>query len=234
MKIVFTDLNKVHGGEAVMIQEALDFQSRLLQDIAGDPRNDHHIFYAEHTPVYTVVKNKTGLLFRSAERPVDVRIPLVEVERAGSITFHGPGQLVYYLVLNMNTLRIRSGTLSQCIDEIVIEALDECNISAHPKPEHLPTEASGVWITENGGKQKKIASRGIVIKKRGETHITQFGFSVNVSVDLQPFDFIYPCGLDIEMTSMKEVLDRAPSLKKVARRINAIIQTKFEQKEKAS
>ena len=141
---------------------------------------------------------------------------------------------MYYLVLNMDMFPIKSGVMGQCIDEIVIEALDQFNISAHHKPEHLPANASGVWITEDDGKQKKIASRGIDIKKYGKTSISRFGFALNVSTDLSYFDFIYPCGLDIEMTSMKEVLGKAPPLQKVARCINAIIRTKFEQKEKAS
>lgn len=222
-----------HDHKLTPVTDALREQEWLLKNKTAEinPDPDSHIFFTEHLPVYTFVPYayKCTRIFRESITAETLPAPLVPIKRPGSITFHGPGQLVYYLILNLDSLCVGITTLSQSIDAVIIETLRQFGINAHQKPIHLPEAGSGVWVTMRDGTQKKIASRGM--DKRGKNPaITQFGFALNVSTDLSYFNYIYPCGLDIEMTSMKEILGGTVlPLQEVAKSINAIISTRFEQ-----
>lgn len=232
VEFVFTDLNRELRKRLVPLQDALYFQDRLLRDFVKNGRADaHHIFCAEHAPVYTYVENKRGALVRPpADGAIEpLRAPLVEVNRAGGITFHGPGQIVFYLVLALDTFVLRK-SIAEYVDEVVQKTLAEFGIRAHQKPPHLPEEAGGTWLTYCGV-SKKIASRGITIKHLPRIgYVTTFGFGLNVNTDLTFFDDIYPCGLDIQMTSMREQLGYKTPLREVAKSVSGVIEETFSEK----
>jgi len=189
------------------------------------------ILFAEHESVYTHVlrKSKRHELFRDKKRgEASLPADLLDVGRsAGSITYHGPGQLTCYLIINLTSTEIAWFQLGSCIDQILIDLLSQYDIEAYPRPEHLPKAVSGVWVTTGGGVWKKIASRGIDVR----CGITRFGFALNVSTDLSYFDYIYPCGCDIGMTSMKEILgEDVPSVSGVAKALMPLLEEKFQKK----
>lgn len=179
----------------VDIAEALTLQEELfLQKKQGDPMN--YILCAEHNPVFTYNRSD-NITLRVSQKEFDaLDIPLMQVSRGGSITYHGPGQLVCYLILNVQRLKISPKAIGQLIDGVVSQYLGTLSIATVPGP---PLKgAEGVWVDD-----RKIASRGVKFS-RG---ISTFGCAFNITTDLAPFDTIYPCGLDIQLTSLEKELE---------------------------
>ena len=177
---------------------------------------EHFILFAEHEPVYTFVQGKmpNSRLFRNGGGPSSLRAPLVPLRRPGSITYHGPGQLVCYFIFDLKTAQIGVFDFNDAIEMSVIEMLASFNIQGTPKPAHLPQEASGVWVKRSDGIARKIASRGLHYSP--EHGSTRFGCGINLSTDLSWFDPIFPCGLDIQMTSVEKEASVVPSVRSAA------------------
>ncbi|HCK03990.1 MAG: lipoyl(octanoyl) transferase LipB [Methylophilales bacterium] len=159
---------------------------QMMKDyIAHNPSQDE-IWITEHPAIFT-----TGLNKKDIKIP-DSDIPHVFVDRGGKITYHGPGQVIVYLLINLlkNQLTIRQ--LVSIIEKSIIELLIKNNIKGHSKK-----EAPGVYVLE-----KKIASIGLRIKN----NFTYHGLSLNVAMDLSPFLLISPCGIDnLEMTQVSDL-----------------------------
>lgn len=170
----------------VPYNDALEWQRGLAQDrIAG--RLDHDILLLlEHPPVVTLGRNaQAAHLLRPAG--VDV----VEVERGGDVTFHGPGQLVGYPILDLSGYKQDLHWYLRTLEQALIDALLILNIPAERNPGY-----TGVWT---GG--KKIASIGVHVKQ----WVTWHGFALNVTTDLSHFDRIVPCGIPgVVMTSVEK------------------------------
>ena len=119
-------------------------------------------------------------------------IPVVQTERGGQVTYHGPGQLVLYPMLDTQRLKIGVRDLVSLIEDAMIETLSELGIKANADP-----DAPGVYV--NG---KKIASLGLRIRKGFSFH----GLAINVNMDMQPFSRINPCGYQgLEMTQVIDI-----------------------------
>ena len=139
------------------------------------PQDRDTLWLTEHPPVFT-----QGLNGR-AEHVLDAGdIPLLQVDRGGQVTYHGPGQLVIYCLLDLERLGIGVKTLVARIEQSVIQLLEEFGIEAHVR-----AGAPGVYVGE-----AKIAALGLRIRKGCCYH----GLSLNVDMDLQPFSRINPCG----------------------------------------
>ena len=152
-----------------------------------DTDTSDEIWLTEHPPVYTLGLNRRGVSL-----PLRSDIPLVETDRGGKITYHGPGQVVVYLLLDLNRLNLAVKPLVQCIENIVVEALRIYQVEAE-----LIEDAPGVYV----GK-RKIASLGLRVKKGYSYH----GFSLNVDMDLSPFSSIDPCGFKgLEVTQLRNL-----------------------------
>lgn len=164
--------------------EALEWQRRLADDrIAG--RLDHDVLLLlEHPPVVTLGRTAdTSHLLRS--RGIDV----FEVERGGDVTFHGPGQLVGYPILDLTTYKQDLHWYLRTLEQALIDALAILDI---PAQRNAPF--TGVWT-----QGRKIASIGVHVKH----WVTWHGFALNVTTDLTQFDRIVPCGIQgVEMTSV--------------------------------
>jgi lipoyl(octanoyl) transferase len=165
--------------------EALEWQRGLAEDrIAGRLSHDV-LLLLEHPPVVTLGRNS-----HAAHLLEPAGIEVFEVERGGDVTFHGPGQLVGYPILDLRAYQQDLHWYLRTLEQALIEALDVLAIPAERNP-----GLTGVWT-----RGRKIASIGIHVKQ----WVTWHGFALNVTTDLAHFDRIVPCGIQgVEMTSVE-------------------------------
>ena len=178
-------LEVVHAGR-VPYAAALEWQRRLAQArIEGQQRHDV-LLLLEHPPVVTLGRNSRQAHLLRAES-----IDVFEVERGGDITYHGPGQLVGYPILDLTQHRRDLHWYLRTLEQALIEALAELGIPAQRNPGY-----TGVWTLEG----RKIASIGIHVKQ----WVTWHGFALNITTDLAHFERIVPCGIPgVVMTSVE-------------------------------
>lgn len=147
----------------------------------------------EHDPVFTRGRSAGPLEYRAALEEVDrAAIPVVDVERGGAITYHGPGQLVAYPIVDLRNHGRDVKRYVATLEDAAIATLNGFGIRADRRPGY-----PGVWV-EAG----KIASIGIYVRE----WVTRHGLALNVSVDPTHFGMIDPCGLPVRAVSMSEVL----------------------------
>jgi len=180
-----SELEIIQAG-TVPYEDALTWQRQLADDrIAGRLSHDV-LLLLEHPPVVTLGRNSHAAHLL---RPHGIEV--FEVERGGDVTFHGPGQLVGYPILDLRAYKQDLHWYLRTLEQALIEALDLLAIPAERNP-----GLTGVW-TRGGG--RKIASIGIHVKQ----WVTWHGFALNVTTDLADFDRIVPCGIQgVEMTSV--------------------------------
>ena len=191
------DLLVCHLG-AVEYRAATDLQEQLRERRRRNAIGDV-LLLLEHPPVYT-----RGRRTQDAELPMGEAwyatqgIDVVDTPRGGRVTYHGPGQLVGYAIMRADDVveHVRS------MERAIVTALGEQGIDAHARIDDGP-DFTGVWVGE-----RKIASIGVHLSKG----VTAHGFAVNVDNDLQPFEWIVPCGLHAQMTSVCRELGEAPNL----------------------
>jgi lipoyl(octanoyl) transferase len=185
---VFTDLGLLE------YKRALDLQASTLQSKIKKPLTKDRIFFVEHLPVYTLGKRggKENLSVSESFLKSE-NIEIVQTDRGGNITYHGPGQAVLYPIVDLEKNRIGVKDFVYGLEEIMrLTALD-FQIQAHRSSKN-----HGVWVGD-----AKIGSVGISIKRGISFH----GLAMNVNLDLIPFSWINPCGLtNVAMTSIKKEL----------------------------
>jgi lipoate-protein ligase B len=192
---------------------AWELQRRLLGARAADHLLDTLILL-EHPPVFTIGRTGRDAHWGGDERLLhDAGYRVYRIERGGSITFHGPGQLVGYPILKLRDFCSGPKAYMRRLEEVVIRTLAAWDLPGR-RIERLP----GVWVDE-----AKIAAMGVRIT-RG---VTMHGFALNVSVDLAPFARIVPCGIEgCRVTSMEALLgravDRAAVRERLAREFAAV------------
>jgi lipoyl(octanoyl) transferase len=173
----------------VEYREALTLQLRLREAREAGTIPDV-LLLLEHPPVYTKGRRSDPRELGMGEQwYLGQGIDVVEVDRGGRVTYHGPGQLVGYPIMQVGDVVAHLRTLERAI----VAALAEEGIEACGRTDE-GADYTGVWVGE-----RKIASLGVHVRKGITTH----GFAVNVDDDLQPFEWIVPCGLqDVRMTSI--------------------------------
>ena len=177
---------------------ALELQRSIHSDVADSLRNNTLILL-EHPPVFTA-----GRRTLESEKPIDGS-PVIDVDRGGKITFHGPRQLVGYPIVRLKNPNDVVGFVRE-IEMALINVCKEFGINAERY-----CERSGVWIRDTNG-DRKIAAIGIRVA-RG---VTMHGFALNVDPDLSYFNRIVPCGIaDAEVTSMARELGRSIEIAEV-------------------
>lgn len=140
-------------------------------------RTEDQIWLLEHPPVYTLgLSGKTEHLLNTAD------IPVIKTDRGGQVTYHGSGQLIAYLLIDLKRRPYAIKKLVSLMESAVIEYLDDCGIESERK-----SGAPGVYVGE-----KKIAALGVRVKKGCTYH----GLALNINMDLKPFDGINPCGYE--------------------------------------
>ena len=199
-RIAVWRLGMVEYGVAYQLQKKLH-QQRVEGEI-GDT-----LLLLEHPPTITVGKaGSTDNILVPHEALHQKGIALYFVDRGGDVTYHGPGQLVGYPILDLSS---RGGDLKRYVhnlEEVLIWTLEDFSIKAARDPQHV-----GVWIG-----QKKIASIGLSVRD----WVTMHGFSLNVCTRMEDFSLIHACGLrDRRSGSMQELLGFPPSMDQVSEKL---------------
>lgn len=172
-------------------------QMRLFTDTRTCDTPDE-IWLLQHPPVFT-----QGLAGREEHLLAPGSIPVVQVDRGGQVTYHGPGQWVVYLLLDLRRRHLGVRALVDVIEQSLVATLGSYAIDAAPDP-----KAPGVYVNA-----KKIASLGLRVRRGCSYH----GLSLNVDMDLEPFTRINPCGYaGLEVTSLRALLgDTCPNMQAV-------------------
>ena len=177
---------------------------------------DEVIMLVEHKPVYTLgrhaeranIINPDYLRLRGAQ--------VYEIERGGDVTFHGPGQLVAYVLIDLQRHQLGVKDFVNCLEEAVIRTIGEYVVVG----ERIEG-ATGVWIGKGTPRERKICAIGIKCSR----FITMHGLALNVDTDLEWFSAINPCGFtDKSVTSLKQELPEAPTWAQVAPRLSHHLQ----------
>ena len=172
-------------------QAALAIQRQFHSEVASGAR-PNTLLLLEHPPVFTA-----GRRTEPDERPLDGS-PVIDVDRGGKITFHGPGQIVGYPIIKLQNPHDVVGFV-RVIESALIDICAELGVIASRY-----CERSGVWIRDQRG-DRKLAAIGIRVAKG----VTMHGFAINVATDLSYFDRIVPCGIaDAGVTSLAKELHR--------------------------
>jgi lipoyl(octanoyl) transferase len=182
-----------------------------------DANTADELWITEHDPVFT-----QGLNGKPEHILQASNIPVVQIDRGGQITYHGPGQLVLYCLLNIQRLGFGVRTLVSIIEQSIVELLVRYDIDAFSR-----RDAPGVYVNltsveydeVQSGQIAKIAALGLRIRKGCCYH----GLSLNINMDLKPFSNINPCGFEgLAVTQMME-LNSSVSVEKVGRELAAIL-----------
>ncbi|MDC7826981.1 lipoyl(octanoyl) transferase LipB [Pseudomonas sp. BLCC-B13] len=141
-------------------------------------------------------------------------IPVIQVERGGQVTYHGPGQLVAYLMLDLRRKKLGVRELVTAMEQALVDVLAGYGIEAAPK-----ADAPGVYVAGD-----KIASLGLRVRNGCSFH----GLALNVDMDMAPFQRINPCGYaGLKMIQLKDLLETAPSLDEVAQRLEPALRERL-------
>lgn len=188
------DLGLIDYREAWKLQTDL-VDARIKNDVPSDI-----ILFLEHLPVFTLGRRGGDENLLVSESFLEKSgISVVHVERGGNITYHGPGQLVVYSIMDLQTARISVVEFVEALEEVMLKTVALWGIKAERNPANR-----GIWVGD-----KKMGSIGIALRKGVSFH----GLALNVNLDLLPFSWIQPCGLqDVQMTSMREELSREVSM----------------------
>ena len=179
-------------------QQTWDMQKKIQSQRINNEIDDT-VLLVEHEPVYTFGKNanENHLL---QNYPEDVKV--FHVERGGDITFHGPGQLVGYPIIDLHNYKMSISWYMRSLEAVIINTLNHYGIAAEHKK-----GLTGVWV-----KEEKIAALGVRISR----WVTMHGFALNVNTELHYYDGIIPCGIfEYGVTSMKKLLGTAIKMDEV-------------------
>ncbi len=192
--------------------EAWDLQRELARNRALGEIPDT-LLLLEHPPVYTTGRRGAGSNLLMTEGALGA--PLIETDRGGDITFHGPGQLIAYPIIDLRAARLSVVSYVRSLEETVMRTVREFGITSHTE-----CGLTGVWTGETDGKGDKIAAIGVRVGKPAGSSggwVTCHGLALNVDVDLTWFERIVPCGIaDRSVTSIAAETGVKPELAGVA------------------
>jgi len=199
----------------VEYQKARDLQGHLLSARKDKIIDSDIILILEHSPVFTLGRRGGLKNLRVSESFLKKsKIPVMHVERGGDITFHGPGQIVVYPIINLEKARLDVTDYVSNLEEVMIQTAKESGVQAQRNGLNR-----GIWV----GK-KKLGSIGIAVRRGISFH----GMALNVNLSLEPFNWINPCGLqDIKMTSIQQELSHPVSLPHVRQTVKQHFESIF-------
>lgn len=190
----------------------------------GSYPQEHQLLLVEHPPVYTLGKSGSMDHLLLSEDEMNSRgIQFFPINRGGDITFHGPGQIVGYPILDLDCFFTDVHRYVRSIEEIIIRTLAGYDIEAIRIPDY-----TGVWIADkNGNSFRKICAIGVHLSR----WVTLHGWAFNVNTPLEYFDYIVPCGIadkDKSVTSLARELGRPVDVEEVKNRIKTHFAEVFE------
>ena len=194
--------------DALSLQRDL-VEKRLLSEVSDT------ILIVEHPPVITMGRaaSESNLLLSREELGI-LGVEVVDIDRGGDVTYHGPGQLVVYPILDLTNYKQDLHWYLRTLEEVIIQTIAEFGVAGRRFPPH-----TGVWVGEG-----KIAAIGIKVRK----WVTSHGLALNVNPDMRHFNWIVPCGIrEYGVTSMEKVLTIAPAMGEVAEVMSAKFESVF-------
>jgi lipoyl(octanoyl) transferase len=196
IKVKYEDLGVID------YKEAWDYQEEKFDEIVEAKKKNletnNYLLFCEHPHVYTLGKSgEHNNLLISDEFLKKINATYYKINRGGDITYHGPGQIVGYPILNLEALNIGIKEYIHKLEEAIINTLEDYNLKA----ERLDG-ATGVWLdTDKPGQSRKICAIGV----RASKFVTMHGFAFNINTDLNYFNYINPCGFtDKGVTSLNK------------------------------
>jgi lipoyl(octanoyl) transferase len=218
--IRFSDLGLAEYGvvwekQELLMNEVIGQKTSVGMESAG------YLLFVEHLPVFTLGKSGEAhnLLLNSTEL-ADKKVSFYKTNRGGDITFHGPGQLVGYPILDLEKLGKGLRQYIYSIEEILIRVLSQFGIVGSRDP-----NATGVWLDVGLPTARKIAAIGV----KSSRHVTMHGFALNVNTDLDYFRYIHPCGIvDKGVTSMAKEMTRSIDFDLVKKSVLSCFSSEFD------
>jgi lipoyl(octanoyl) transferase len=184
----------------VSFADALALQEQLVSAKRADQSLGDELLLLEHEPVYTIGRTPDQSSLRGADH---LPHPLFPINRGGQATYHGPGQLVGYPIIDLRRHGQDLHRYLRWLEDLLVETLAEAGITARTRD-----GLTGVWVAD-----RKIASIGVGVRH----WITMHGFALNVGGDLSPFAHIVPCGIaNVSMTSIEKETGRECSVMAMA------------------
>ncbi len=204
--LVVRDLGRMPYGEAFALQK--DLQRQVIESRAGGGERSMFLLLVEHDPPVITVSRRPGArrhLLASDNALARLGVEIAETDRGGDITYHGPGQLVAYPIIDLNVLGLRLNGYMRFLEQLAIDTLAAFGIAGR-----RDDTATGVWVADP---HAKICAMGVRISR----WVTMHGLALNVTTDLEHFDLIVPCGLvGRTVTSMQQRLgERCPGMDEV-------------------
>lgn len=193
-------------------------------DGSGEPPvgdTTHHLLFVEHPPVYTLGKSgKIEHVLISDEERKKNNLAFFKIDRGGDITFHGPGQIVGYPILDLEKFYTDIGRYMREIEEVMIRTCADYGLEAGRS-----AGETGVWLDVGVlGKERKICAIGI----RCSRWITMHGFAFNVNTDLSYFNNIIPCGIfNKQVTSLQKELGRVVHMEEAKEKVKSNFEKVF-------
>lgn len=204
--------------------EARAFQLQLFEKALLDKKESRkpaqYFIVCQHPPVYTIGKSGSEENILLNEKLLGA--PVFKIERGGDVTFHGPGQIVGYPILDLEQLNIGLKQYIDTLEEVIVQVIAKYGL----KGERIST-ASGVWLDKDKPSVRKICALGV----RASRHITMHGFAFNVNTDLGWFLKINPCGFtDKGVTSLANELKAEQNFENVKQEVIDKFLELFDQK----
>lgn len=225
-QVVFRDLSVMEYGEAWQYQEILLKEATEIKSLAvkngEEAKTTHHLLFCEHPPVYTLGKSgKEEHILISKDELVKRNIGYYPTNRGGDITFHGPGQIVGYPIIDLEKYYKDIGKYLRSLEQVIILTLGYYGL----KGERSVGE-TGVWLDPDIKiKARKICAMGV----RCSRWVTMHGFALNVNTELSYFTSIVPCGIpDKQVTSLQKELGKEVDIEEVKNLIKENFEKVFE------
>lgn len=207
--LITEDWGLIDYAEAWQRQESL-FSQRLAQKVAGEAGAIDRIVLCEHPHVYTLGRSgKAANMLLSDEQLKRIGATYYHIDRGGDITYHGPGQLVCYPILDLERYGLGLKDYIAILEEAVICVCAHYGIRAGRLE-----KATGVWLDAHDSRARKICAIGV----RSSRYVTMHGLALNVNTDLRYFSYINPCGfIDKGVTSLAKELQHEVPMEEVKR-----------------
>ena len=218
MKTVFIDWNLIPYAEAWQRQTEW-FDGIVRAKAEGEPY-ENHIIMCEHPHVYTLGRSgKENNMLLSEEQLKAIDATLYHIDRGGDITYHGPGQLVCYPILNLEEFRLGLKEYVHLLEEAVIRVCASYDIEAGRLE-----KATGVWLEGDTPRARKICAIGV----KSSRFVTMHGFALNINTDLDYFSLINPCGFkDKGVTSLEKEMGMEQDFEEAKARLHSLFTEMF-------
>jgi lipoyl(octanoyl) transferase len=223
---------EVHRADAVEYGRALDWQMATAEAVRAGRATDgggEAVALIQHTPVYTMgARGGRRSLLVAPESLTARGAEVLDCDRGGDITFHGPGQLVAYPILDLHARGLHAGPYVRALEQCVLRTLSAFGVQGE-----RVTGRPGVWASPARSADREQPAKVAAIGVRIERGVSRHGLALNVSTDLAWFDAIVPCGIpDAGVTSLEsflgEGLGRAPAFEDVVKAFRGAFAEVFE------